>query len=46
MIAACLPNPKKYTVKPPASYVIVKSAWIVRQMNAMERDPDVQELIK
>lgn len=46
MIAACLPNPKKYTVKPPASYVIVKSGWIVREMNALERDADVQEIIK
>jgi monofunctional glycosyltransferase len=46
MIAACLPNPKKYTVKPPASYVIVKSGWIVRQMNALERDVDVRKIIK
>jgi len=46
MIAACLPNPKKYTVKPAASYVVVKSAWIVRQMNNLEKDPDVQEIIK
>jgi monofunctional glycosyltransferase len=46
MIAACLPNPKKYTVKPPASYVVVKSGWIVRQMNALERDPDIQKIIK
>lgn len=46
MIAACLPNPKKYTVKPPSSYVIVKSGWILRQMNNLERDPDVQRIIK
>jgi monofunctional glycosyltransferase len=46
MIAACLPNPKKYSVKPVASYVLVKSAWIVRQMNNLEKDPDVQEIIK
>ena len=46
MIAACLPNPKKYTVKPPAPYVVVKSAWIVHQMNNLERDPDVQRIIK
>jgi len=46
MIAACLPNPKKYTVKPPAPYVAVKSAWIVHQMNNLERDPDVQKIIK
>jgi monofunctional glycosyltransferase len=46
MIAACLPNPKKYTVKPPASYVIVKTAWIQRQMNNLQRDPDVQKIIR
>jgi len=46
MIAACLPNPKKYTVKPPAPYVVVKSAWIVHHMNSLERDPDVQRIIK
>jgi len=45
MIAACLPNPKKYTVKPVASYVAIKSAWILRQMNNLERDPDVQQII-
>ena len=46
MIAACLPNPKKFTVKPPSSHVIVKSGWIVGQMNNLERDPDVQKIIK
>lgn len=46
MIAACLPNPKKFTVKPPSPYVIVKSAWIQRQMNNLERDPDVQRIIE
>lgn len=46
MIAACLPNPKKFTVKPPSPYVVVKSGWIVRQMNALEKDPDVQKIIK
>jgi monofunctional glycosyltransferase len=46
MIAACLPNPKKYTVKPTSAYVAVKSGWIARQMNSLERDPDVQRIIK
>jgi len=46
MIAACLPNPKKFTVKPPSPYVIVKSGWIQRQMNNLERDPDVQRIIE
>lgn len=45
MIAACLPNPKKYTVKPVAPYVAVRSGWIMRQMAHLERDPDVQAVI-
>jgi monofunctional glycosyltransferase len=46
MIAACLPNPKKYIVKPAHPYIIVNSGRILRQMNALERDPDVQKIIK
>jgi monofunctional biosynthetic peptidoglycan transglycosylase len=45
LIAACLPNPKRYTVKPPAPYVVVKSGWIMRQMVNLEADPDVQKII-
>ena len=45
MIAACLPNPKLYTVKPAAPYVTVKSAWILKQMNNLEGDEDVQAII-
>ena len=46
LIAACLPNPKKYTVKPQASYVTVRSGWVLRQMNSLEGDPDVQKIIR
>lgn len=46
MIAATLPNPKKFTVKPPAPYVIIKTEWILRQMNNLESDPDLQKIIK
>ncbi len=46
MIAACLPNPKKFTVKPLSKYVAVRSGNILRQMNNLEGDPDIQELIK
>jgi monofunctional biosynthetic peptidoglycan transglycosylase len=46
MIAACLPNPKRFTVKPPAPYVQVKSGWIMRQMNFLEGDPDVIALVQ
>lgn len=46
MIAASLPNPKIYTVKPVAPYVAIKSAWIVRQMNNLEGDEDIDAIIK
>jgi monofunctional glycosyltransferase len=45
-IAACLPNPKKYTVKPLHSYVANRYDDIMRQMNNLEGDADVQEIIK
>jgi len=45
-IAACLPNPKKYKVNPVSRYVTIRSRWVMRQMNNLETDPDVQRLIK
>jgi monofunctional glycosyltransferase len=45
-IAACLPNPKKFTVKPLSSYVANRYDDIMRQMNNLEGDVDVQEIIK
>jgi monofunctional biosynthetic peptidoglycan transglycosylase len=45
MIAACLPNPKRYKVKQPSSYVSFHTGWIIRQMNNLESDPDVQRVI-
>lgn len=44
-IAACLPNPKKYTVKPLSRYVSARSGWILRQMNNLEGDADIQRLL-
>ena len=46
LIAACLPNPKKYTVKPLSGYVATKSGWIQRQMRHLEGDPDVVNIIR
>ena len=46
MIAACLPNPAKYTVKPASPYVSVKAGWIMRQMSNLEGDPDLQKIIR
>jgi monofunctional biosynthetic peptidoglycan transglycosylase len=45
MIAACLPNPKYYTVKPLCNYVAGKSGWIMNQMNHLQGDPDIQRII-
>ena len=44
-IAACLPNPVKYKVKPVSKYVAARSRWVVRQMNNLESDPDVRRVI-
>jgi monofunctional biosynthetic peptidoglycan transglycosylase len=45
-IAAALPNPKQYTVKPLSSYVSRRSSWILRQMSNLEGDADVQRILK
>jgi monofunctional biosynthetic peptidoglycan transglycosylase len=44
-LAACLPNPKKYTVKPLSGYVSRRSVWVLRQMQQIEGDPDVKKLL-
>ncbi len=46
MIAACLPNPKKYTVKPASKYVNRKYPWVVQQMGFLRDDPDIKMLLK
>lgn len=46
MIAAGLPNPKVYTLKPVYPYVLVRSAQIMRQMNNLESDADIQKIIR
>ena len=45
MIAACLPNPKKYSVKPASAYVRARSGRIARQMGNLQSDPDIQKII-
>lgn len=46
MIIACLPNPKKFTVVPLSRWVNWKSGFILRQMNNIQDDKDIQGLIK
>jgi monofunctional biosynthetic peptidoglycan transglycosylase len=45
MIAACLPNPKRYKVKPASSFVTARSRTIMQQMNNLQTDPDIQRVI-
>jgi monofunctional biosynthetic peptidoglycan transglycosylase len=46
MIAACLPNPKKYTIKPRSKRISYRYPWIMRQMNALAADPDIKKILK
>ena len=46
MIIACLPNPKKYTVKPESGIVQWRTAHILGQMNNLDGDDDVDDVIK
>lgn len=46
MIIACLPNPKRFTVKPLSGRVQWRYPQIMRQMNNMDGYPAVRELLK
>lgn len=45
-IAACLPNPRKYTVNPPSSYIKKRYPWVMRQMNNLKDDADIERLLE
>jgi monofunctional glycosyltransferase len=45
-IAACLPNPKIFTIKPLSAHVASRSAWIIGQMGVLQNDPDIQKLLQ
>ena len=46
MIASCMPNPKKYTVKPLSRYVANRYPWVMRQMAFLQNDADIQKLLQ
>ncbi len=46
MIIACLPNPKRFSVKPASTRVAWRYPQIVREMHHIEDDGDIQKLIK
>ncbi|TAH02605.1 MAG: monofunctional biosynthetic peptidoglycan transglycosylase [Sphingobacteriales bacterium] len=45
MIAACLPNPKRFTVKPISKPVSIRYPWVIRQMNNLDGDEDISRII-
>lgn len=45
-VAACLPNPKIFTIRPLSHHVAERSAWILGQMKVLQEDPDIQKLLQ
>src|SRR5580658_1388426 len=45
-IAACLPTPKIFTVRPLSAHVASRSAWALGQMNSLGEDPDIKKLLQ
>jgi len=45
-IAAALPNPVRFTVKPLSRYVAARAGNIMQQMGNLETDPDIEKLVK
>ena len=48
MIASCLPNPKRFTIKLGSKTIAAgpKYFWILQQMNNLQNDPDIQALLQ
>lgn len=46
LIASSLPNPKVYTVNPLSKYVAEKYPRVMRYMNNLEEDPDIQKILQ
>ncbi|MEO8583273.1 MAG: monofunctional biosynthetic peptidoglycan transglycosylase [Flavitalea sp.] len=46
MVAACLPNPKTLTVVPLSNYVYVNQFRVLRQMNNLQNDANMQKFLQ
>jgi monofunctional biosynthetic peptidoglycan transglycosylase len=46
MIAACLPNPKLFTIRPLSRHVAIRYPWILTQMAHLQEDEDIQKLLQ
>lgn len=45
-IAACLPNPQIFTVRPMSVRVARRYPWIIKNMNFLKRDPDIRAILE
>jgi monofunctional biosynthetic peptidoglycan transglycosylase len=45
LVAACLPNPKVYTIKPLSHHVAQRYTWILLQMTRLQDDDDIEKLL-
>ncbi len=45
LIAAVLPSPKRYKIKPLSSFVAGRAGYIQRQMNNLITDPDIRRVV-
>jgi monofunctional biosynthetic peptidoglycan transglycosylase len=45
-VAAALPNPIRFTIKPQSKYVAARSVHLVGQMNNISDDEDIKALLK
>ncbi|HKC35970.1 MAG TPA: monofunctional biosynthetic peptidoglycan transglycosylase [Chitinophagaceae bacterium] len=45
LIAACLPNPKRFNAGSPSAYISGRAENIIRQMNNLLTDPDIRRVI-
>ena len=46
MIAACLPNPKVFTIRPMSKHVAARYPWVMSQMHHLQDDPDIIRLLQ
>jgi monofunctional glycosyltransferase len=46
MIAACLPKPKKYTIRPLSKPVAIRYPWIMHQMVNLYADEDIIKIVQ
>lgn len=45
-IAACLPNPRIFTIKPMSKRVAGRYPWIMQSMGFLQKDPEVRDILE